>query len=205
MCRPQLPNAFSSGWHLHQSLRDRNGRNAFTPSGDALLSNQGLSFAQGLLTHAAESCLLTTPTITGYKRYRPYSLAPDRILMARDNRAAMLRVISAPGSAASRIENRVGESAANPYFYLMSQVLSGMAGLRSAAGAVAVSAPYETEAPRLPSSLAAAIDAFASSRFYRAELGDPVVDYLSFIKRAEVARFQQEVTDWEQREYFDLF
>src|SRR6202022_689036 len=30
MCRPKLPNAFSSGWHLHQSLRDRSsGANVF--------------------------------------------------------------------------------------------------------------------------------------------------------------------------------
>src|SRR5215469_16103094 len=30
MCRPQIPNVMSSGWHLHQSLRDRrSGDNAF--------------------------------------------------------------------------------------------------------------------------------------------------------------------------------
>src|SRR5262249_44673441 len=29
MCRPLLPNALASGWHLHQSLRDRRQGNAF--------------------------------------------------------------------------------------------------------------------------------------------------------------------------------
>ncbi len=30
MCRPKLPNVMSSGWHLHQSLKDRKtGANAF--------------------------------------------------------------------------------------------------------------------------------------------------------------------------------
>ena len=30
MCRPKLPNVMSSGWHLHQSLKDRkSGANAF--------------------------------------------------------------------------------------------------------------------------------------------------------------------------------
>ena len=31
------------------------------------------------------------------------------------------------------------------------------------------------------------------------------VDYYLRIKQAEVARFQSEVTEWEQKEYFDLF
>jgi glutamine synthetase len=31
------------------------------------------------------------------------------------------------------------------------------------------------------------------------------VDYYLVIKRAEVARFNATVTDWEHREYFDLF
>lgn len=39
----------------------------------------------------------------------------------------------------------------------------------------------------------------------RAEFGDPFVDYLSMIKRHEVARFNAAVTDWEQREYFEVY
>ncbi len=53
--------------------------------------------------------------------------------------------------------------------------------------------------------LLAAIDAFDGSAFYRRALGDDIVGYFSKIKRAELDRFNQEVTDWEQREYFDAF
>ena len=35
--------------------------------------------------------------------------------------------------------------------------------------------------------------------------GDGFVDYLLHIKRAEIARFLSEVTDWEHREYFEIF
>ncbi len=36
MCRPRIPSAMSSGWHLHQSLRDlRTGANAFASAGAA--------------------------------------------------------------------------------------------------------------------------------------------------------------------------
>jgi glutamine synthetase len=31
------------------------------------------------------------------------------------------------------------------------------------------------------------------------------VDYYIRIKQAEIARFQSEVTAWQQKEYFDLF
>ena len=31
------------------------------------------------------------------------------------------------------------------------------------------------------------------------------VDYFIRIKQGELARYQTEVTDWEQREYFELF
>jgi glutamine synthetase len=39
----------------------------------------------------------------------------------------------------------------------------------------------------------------------RAEFGAPFVDYLSMIKRFEVGRFNAAVTDWEQREYFEVY
>jgi len=36
-------------------------------------------------------------------------------------------------------------------------------------------------------------------------LGRNFIDYYLRIKEAEIARFQSEVTEWEQREYFELF
>ena len=35
--------------------------------------------------------------------------------------------------------------------------------------------------------------------------GNAFVDYYCRIKEAEIARFNLEVSDWEHREYFDLF
>ena len=42
-------------------------------------------------------------------------------------------------------------------------------------------------------------------RCLAAGLGKGFVDYLLRIKQGELARYQTEVTDWEQREYFELF
>jgi len=208
MSRPALPDSFPSGWHLHQSLTTTDGdTNLFAAEEAGVLAPTGRHYLAGLLAHAAESCLLTTPTITGYKRYRPKSVAPDRIAWSRQHRGAMFRVIDRPGGPATRIENRAGDPAANPYLYVTSQLLSGLDGLE-----VADEPPPPTESPYepaagalLPRTLGEAIDVFETSAFYRRSLGDEFVDYLVGLKRSEWNRFLGAVTDWEQAEYFELF
>ena len=209
MCRPGLANAFASGWHLHQSLEGAaDGRNAFMPDAEGeLLSPAGMAFAAGILKNAAAAAVFTTPTINGYKRYRPNSLAPDRMVWGRDNKGAMLRVVGAgPGDSATRLENRTGEPAANPYLYIASQIVSGLDGLRG--GLVPpppTNDPYATDADRLPTNLMDAVRHLDGSAVFREAFGDRFVDYLLHIKRAEIARFLSEVTDWEHREYFEIF
>lgn len=208
MCRPRIPNVMSSGWHLHQSLRRRSdGRNVFVPEeADQVLSPIGMHYLGGLKHHARGSAMLASPTINGYRRYRPMSLAPDRACWARDNRAAMLRVLGGVGQAATRIENRIGEPAANPYLYLASQLFSGMHGIQEQMDpGPGADAPYETQATPLPRSLVEAIQSLREDTWLRERLGTAFVDYLCHIKEAEIARFNLEVSEWEQREYFDLF
>jgi glutamine synthetase len=207
MCRPKLPNVMSSGWHLHQSLRDKHtGANAFVPEGDAPLSALGRHYLAGLLAHARGAAAFTTPTINGYKRYRQYTLAPDRVIWGRDNRGVMLRVIGGPGDAATRIENRVGEPSANPYLYMASQIVCGLGGIeQKLEPGPSADTPYETDAPPLPRSLEEALSALRDDACLAAGLGQGFVDYFLRIKRGELARYQTEVTDWEQREYFELF
>jgi glutamine synthetase len=208
MCRPRIPNVMSSGWHLHQSLIDvTTGSNAFVPRhAREHLSSAGRHFLAGLLEHARAAALFTTPTINGYKRFRTSSLAPDRALWSRDNRGAMLRVLSGPDDPASRIENRIGEPAANPYLYLASQIYAGMDGLeRRLEPGPPADRPYDTPAPPLPRSLAEAIAVLRDDAFFSERMGATFIDYLLAIKQAEVARFEAEVTDWEHREYFEMF
>ncbi len=208
MCRPRIPNVMSSGWHLHQSLRRAgSGANAFMPEDAAApLSPLGMHYLAGLQAHACGSAALASPTINGYRRYRPLSLAPDRAIWAQDNRGAMLRVLGAPGDAASRIENRIGEPTANPYLYLASQLFAGMHGMQQSMDpGPSADAPYETPAPRLPRTLEQALTALRQDGWLCDRLGQGFVDYYCHIKEAEIARFSLEVSEWEQREYFDMF
>lgn len=207
MCRPRIPNVMSSGWHLHQSLRERGtGRNLFVGEGDALLSETARHYLGGLLRHAGAAAAFAAPTLNGYRRFRPYSLAPDRAVWGVDNRGVMLRALGTPGSSATRIENRVGEPAANPYLYIGSQLLFGLEGIaqRHDPGPPA-DTPYEAKARLLPRTLAEALAALEADSVARAGFGEGFVDYFVKLKRAEIARFEAEVHEWEQREYFELF
>ncbi len=217
MCRPALPNFFSSGWHLHQSLSTPSGDNAFA-SRDAELSDVGRQFVAGLLDHAMPMMLFAAPTVNGYKRYRPYSFAPDRVGWAVENRGAMVRIQGSPGDSSSHVENRLGEPAANPYLYMAANVAAGLDGIRRELDPPAPfdDDPYATEAQMLPTSIGQAIDALADDGFYRKAFGDVFVDYLLQMKRAEFARYEaaiaeqplaeeQDVSDWEMREYFEFY
>jgi glutamine synthetase len=208
MCRPALANAFSNGWHLHQSLVEhKGGANAFLSArGDAQLSPLGANFMAGLLAHAKEACIFAAPTVNGYKRYRPFTLAPNRIVWGTDNRGAMIRVIGSAGDASTHIENRIGEPGANPYLYLSSQLVCGMEGIRRGlAPPAAVDRPYDDNWERLPRNLAEAIAHLRASALFRRELGDQFIDYFIALKEFELHRFlSEEVTDWEQREYFEM-
>jgi glutamine synthetase len=207
MARPKLANVLSSGWHLHQSLRDLSTNvNAFTSSDKEPLSRAGRNFLAGLLSHARAAAAFTTPTINGYKRYRSYSLAPDRAIWGRDNRGVMIRVLGGPGDPAARLENRVGEPAANPYLYMASQIFTGLDGMeRMLDPGPSADTPYEAQALQLPKSLEEALRALRNDACLADGFGRNFIDYYLRIKDAEIARYQSEVHQWEQNEYFELF
>jgi glutamine synthetase len=213
MCRPALPNVMSSGWHLHQSLLEtKSGRNAFAFDHADVLSTVGRYYLGGLLAHARAAAAFTTPTINGYKRYRAYSLAPDRAIWGRDNRGVMVRVLGQPGDPATHLENRVGEPAANPYLYVAAQIYSGLDGIaRRLDPGPSADTPYEAPATLLPKNLSEALTALRADETFRTGFGSGFIDYYTHIKAAEIERFQKETTDhpdvtpWEQKEYLDLF
>lgn len=218
MCRPKLPGFYASGWHLHQSLIDANGVNAFSTAADSaqVLAPIGRQFTAGLLEHSSEASVFTTPTVNGYRRRKPFSLAPDRSTWGLDNRAAMLRVQGGPGDPATHVENRVGEPAANPYFYLASQVTAGLDGIiRELDPGEPEAEPYSAQhRPLLPVTLMEAVGELRTSALYRRAYGDRFVDWLLGLKDFEIARFVKAegdtwdadtVTEWEHREYFGQY
>jgi glutamine synthetase len=208
MTKPGLPNVFSSGWHLHQSLAQlESGQNAFTAP-DALLSPTGLNYVGGLLRHVRAGTAFSNPTINGYKRLNANPLAPKRAVWSHDNKAAMCRLIGGPGDNATHIENRSGEPAANPYLFMATQIFAGLDGMANAIdpGGPLNDDPYgQAGMELLPASLMESIDALDKSAMFRAALGDDFVNHFLAMKRHEIGRFLSHVTDWEHREYFEAF
>jgi glutamine synthetase len=133
-------------------------------------------------------------------------LAPDRAIWGRDNRGVMIRVLGGPGDPATRLENRVGEPAANPYLYMASQIVTGLDGMeRKLDPGPSADTPYEAQAPLLPKTLEEALGALRADACLAEGFGRNFIDYYLRIKEAEIARYNAEVTEWEQREYFELF
>jgi glutamine synthetase len=215
MCWPALANFFPSGWHLHQSLLEiEGGRNVFVDDRE-LLSQTGRRFVAGLLEHARAMTVFADPTTNAYARFRPYSFAPDRICWGADNRGALIRVQGGPGDAGTHVENRLSEPAANPYLWLAANIAAGLDGIDRGIDPPEPVAgdPYTADAPPLPQSLAEAVDELERSAFYREAFGDPLVDHLVMMKRAELKRYDAADEDadgggrsgWEMREYFEFY
>jgi glutamine synthetase len=130
----------------------------------------------------------------------------------------MIRVLGGVGDPATRLENRMGEPAANPYLFILSQVVAGLAGMDAKLPPPpATDEPYAAERPMLPKSLPEALDALEKEPLFRRALGDTFIDYFIKLKRTEAGRYRRsleesgevaqsdEPSTWEQNEYFDFF
>jgi glutamine synthetase len=121
-----------SGMHTHQSLVS-GGRNIFFDASDPMhLSTVGRSYIEGLLRHAREITLVTNQWVNSYKRLVPGYEAPVYVCWARRNRSTLCRVPAyRPGNeAATRIEYRSPDPAANPYLAFAVMLAAGLKGIR---------------------------------------------------------------------------
>ena len=95
---------------------------------------------------------------------------------------------------------------ANPYLAFAAMLAAGLAGVEEKldCGEEYLGNAYlDPKLARLPSSLRQAADSFAGSRLARKEFGDAVVDFYVHHARLEFEAFDNAVTDWERRRYFE--
>jgi glutamine synthetase len=89
---------------------------------------------------------------------------------------------------------------------MASQIFSGLDGMeKMMEPPPSADTPYEAQAPHLPKTLDEALLALRDDACLADGFGRNFIDYYLRIKEAEIARYQAEVTEWEQREYFELF
>jgi glutamine synthetase len=193
-----------SGFHLHFSATDVDGRNVFAdPGAPHGLSAVAGSAVAGILAHAPALTALANPTINSYKRFGPDTLAPWLIDWGLDNRSAMVRVPPERGAAA-RLEVRLGDATANPYLAIAGLLAAAYLGIRDGLTPPPPLAGYgyDTEqSPLLPQDLATSLAALEADADLAKLLGPRFVTAYRAYKANELTRFSRYVTDWEFREY----
>ena len=193
--------------HTHMSLWEGE-RNAFFDEKDAFrMSARFKSFLAGILRALPEILPFFAPTVNSYKRLVDGYWAPTKVTWGIDNRTVALRVI--PGSAKStRVEVRVPGSDINPYLAIAAALAAGLYGiekeLRLDAKPVEGSAYLAEGAERLPRTLQEATKRLADSKLAREILGETFVDHFVCTRTWEWRQFQDAVTDWELRRYFEV-
>ena len=198
----------TSGYHLHISLWDGEGANAFADvDGPDGLSYVCRSFIAGQLEHGRGMTALTAPTVNAYKRFVAKAFAPYWITWGEDNRTTYIRIPNERGKA-TRIENRAGDGTANPYLASAAALFAGVDGIDReldpgepiGGDAYALEGGHEL----MPLTLAEALDALERDEYLKDALGAQFVQAFVALKRSEQRRFASAVTDWELREYVNV-
>ena len=114
MPKPYITEA-GNGMHVHQSLLDADGRNAFNVEDDdpPLHSKVMRRYLSGLLAHQVDLQAVNCPTINAYKRVEDYSFAPTQVSWGLDNRLVGVRSAVGRGSA-TRLECRWASGGCQP-------------------------------------------------------------------------------------------
>ena len=195
-----------SSCHIHFSLW-RDGRNAFPGPhqlGRAKGSDLFKHFLGGWIAHVPDVMVFYGPTVNSYKRYVDASWAPTRLAWSYDNRTAGFRVVGEGQSL--RIECRIPGADCNPYLALAASLASGLDGIanRIEPPECFVGDIYAAKnLPRVPYTLAQAVDAFERSDFARRAFGEEVVEHYTHFYRTEAQAYDKAVTDWERKRYFE--
>lgn len=195
-----------SGCHIHFSLW-KGGKNAFAGNkqlGPVSGSDAFRWFLGGWLAHVPDFMVFYAPTVNSYKRYEDLSWAPTRLAWSHDNRTAGFRVVGKGQSL--RIECRIPGADVNPYLAFAASLASGLDGI---ANRIEPPAVFEGDVyaartlPRVPYTLAEAVERFEASEFVKESLGAEAAAHYAHFFRSEQRAFDRAVTDWERRRYFE--
>jgi len=193
--------------HIHQSMSDGKTNLFYDAKSKRSMSKLFESYLAGQVACLMEFAPMFWPTINSYKRLVDGFWAPVKPTWGLDNRTASFRVI-AGSPKATRLETRCPGADINPYL-AMAAVLA--AGLRGVEKGMKLTAPPITgtnqgaeNIPRAPRSLAETTKLFRQSDIARDWLGDTFVDHFAATRDWEHRQWQDAVTDWELKRYFEI-
>jgi glutamine synthetase len=193
--------------HLHQSMSDGRKNLFFDPKGRHGMSKLFESYLAGQIAVAMEFAPMFWPTINSYKRLVDGFWAPVKPTWGIDNRTASFRVI-AGSPKSTRLETRCPGADINPYLAVAALVAAGLHGveknLKLTAPPITGTNVGAENIPRAPRSLAATTEIFRRSQVARDWLGDEFVEHFAATRDWEWRQWQDGVTDWELKRYFEI-
>ena len=201
--------AAGSGAHNHLGLLHLDGdENAMAdPDDEWGLSPVGRQFIAGQLRHARSIYALLAPTVNCLKRRRTHTFSPTNVSWGPEDRSAFVRVKG--GSVESKhVENRAPTGLANPY--LATAALLG-AGLLGIADELVLELPARPPAeeddskPQLPTTLDESLRLLEEDEKIVDLLGSEFVQAYTVMRRYELQRYADHVSDWELEEYLELY
>ncbi len=160
-------------------------------------------FVAGQLAHMRELAYFYAPNVNSYKRFAYGSFAPTALAWAHDNRTCAFRVVG--HGRGLRLENRLPGADANPYLAFAAILAAGLDGIdrELELEPELVGSAYDSDAPRVPSSLHESLALLEGSSFAREAFGDEVIDHYLNYGRLEQRSFESAVTDWERVRGFE--
>jgi len=205
-----------SGMHVHQSLFDKKGRNAFYDAKDKYrLSKLAYSFLAGQLRHAKALAAVVAPTVNSYKRLVSGYEAPVYICWAQINRSALIRIPRySPGRELStRIELRCPDPSCNPYLAFAAMLAAGLDGVKKGwtppkpveedVYKLKPSQLEEMEVDMLPFSIKRAVEELKGDKVVQSGLGKHTFDKFVEAKLAEFDDYRMQITPWEIEKYLE--
>ncbi len=193
------------GCHVHISLIDRKtGQSAFL--GDGVPETLGY-FTEGILAHAKALMPLIGPTPNCYRRLRPHTFAPSNISWGLEDRTAMVRLKDV-GTDNAHAEMRAGSGLSNPYLTAAGTIAAGLLGLKAGTALrPTADGPCEEneDFEKLPANLEDGLAGLEADREMRSLLGEDFVKVFTAVKRFELDRFHNHVSDWERDEYLEVY
>lgn len=209
-----------SGMHVHMSLFDEMGNNAFYDASDSTgsnLSQVAKRYIAGLLKYAPEFALLTNQYVNSYKRLIGGTAAPYSLTWGRRNRSTLVRI---PGhkphkESVCRVELRNPDPACNPYLAFAAMLGAGLRGIEEELelsdpvdkldlGMMTKQQLRQSGIEFLPASLGEAVERFAESNLMRDIVGEHIHSYLVREKRREWDSYVGQVSAWEVDRYLEV-
>jgi glutamine synthetase len=193
--------------HIHQSLSDGKSNLFYDGKSARAMSPLFESYLAGQIACMMEFGPMIWPTINSYKRLVDGFWAPVKPTWGLDNRTASFRVI-AGSPKATRLETRCPGADVNPYLAMAAVIAAGMhgveKGLKLSAKPITGTNEGAENVPRAPRSLIETTRNFRESKIARDWLGDTFVEHFAATREWEWRQWQDGVTDWELRRYFEI-